>query len=72
MTMTMTHSDKVNQHLSETWPYGHEWWGHDPLEKNRKSDCRISAVDSRESPKTPNRQRIRCGVKPGYRQDKYI
>ena len=70
--MTMTHSDKVNQHLSETWPYGHEWRGHDSLEKNRKSDCRISAVDSRESPKTPNRQRIRCGVKPGYRQDKHI
>ena len=27
--MTMTHSDEVNQHLSETWPSGHEWWGHD-------------------------------------------
>ena len=31
--MTMTHSDKVNQHLSETWPYRHEWWGHDPSKK---------------------------------------
>ena len=32
--MTMTHSRKDLQQLSDTWPYGHEWWGHDPSKKN--------------------------------------
>ena len=31
--MTMAHSDKVNQHLSDTWPYRHEWCCHDPSKK---------------------------------------
>ena len=31
--MTMTHSDKVIQQLSGTWPYGLECWGHDPMSK---------------------------------------
>ena len=30
----MTHSGKVLQHLSVTWPNGHEGRGHDPLKKN--------------------------------------
>ena len=30
--------------------------------KNRKSDCRMCAVDSRRSPKTPNRQRVEAYV----------
>ena len=33
MTMTMTHSVKVIQQLSGIWPYGHECWGHDPVQK---------------------------------------
>ena len=32
--MTMTHSEGVLRHLSETWPYGLERWGHDPGEKD--------------------------------------
>ena len=33
MTMTLTHSEKVNQHQSETWPYGLERRGHNPVKK---------------------------------------
>ena len=29
-----THSDEVNQHQSEAWPYGHERRGHNPAKKN--------------------------------------
>ena len=36
-TVTMTHSGKLLQHLSLTWPHGREWRGHDPLKKNRFS-----------------------------------
>ena len=34
MTMTMTHSGKVNQHQSEAWPHGHERRGHNPAKKS--------------------------------------
>ena len=33
LAMTMTHSGKVIQNLSGTWPYGLECWGHDPCKK---------------------------------------
>ena len=33
MTMTMTHSEKVNQRQSADWPYRHERSGHDPAKK---------------------------------------
>ena len=29
-----THSGNALQHLSVTWPYGHEWRGHDPMKRN--------------------------------------
>ena len=29
--MAMAHSRMVLQHLSVTWPYGHEWDGRDPV-----------------------------------------
>ena len=32
-TVTVTHSGKLLQHLSPTWPHGREWRGHDPLKK---------------------------------------
>ena len=34
--MTVTHSRKVVQQLSVTWPYGLECWGHDPVEKKNQ------------------------------------
>ena len=34
MTMTMKHTEKVVQReRSDAWPYGHGWWGHDPIKK---------------------------------------
>ena len=34
MTITMTHSGKVNQRQSATWPHRREWRGHNSAKKN--------------------------------------
>ena len=41
---TMTHSDKVIQQQSRTWPYGLECWGHDPVIKNLLNLCTLRSL----------------------------
>ena len=33
LTMTMTHSNKIIQQMSGTWPHGLGCWSHDPVQK---------------------------------------